>query len=102
GAGTGLGASVIVVGAQQGLGLAAARAAAFFARETCETCPICVTGTARLAELLRPGAGRQLTSAESAEITAVAAEHRGKGICTLLDSAAGLAPTRAPNPAVGG
>jgi NADH-quinone oxidoreductase subunit F len=96
-AGTGLGASVIVVGAQQGLGLAAARVAAFFARETCETCPICVTGTARLAELLRPGAGRPLAAAETAEITAVAAEHRGKGICTLLDSAAGMAMTCAPD-----
>jgi len=75
--------------------------AAFFARETCETCPICVTGTSRLAELLRPGAGRQLAAAEGAEITAVAAEHRGKGICTLLDSAAGMAMACAPD-VVGG
>lgn len=96
-AGTGLGASVIVVGAQQGLGLAAARVAAFFARETCESCPICVTGTSRLAQLLRPGAGRQLTADESGQITAMAAEHRGKGICTLLDSAAIMAQTSAPD-----
>jgi NADH:ubiquinone oxidoreductase subunit F (NADH-binding) len=82
-AGTSLGASVIVVGERQGLGLAAAKIAAFFARETCQTCPICVTGTARLAELLRPGAARPLDAAESREITAFAAEHRGKGICTL-------------------
>ncbi len=95
-AGTGLGASVIVVGEQQGLGLAAARIAAFFARETCQTCPICVTGTARLAELLRPGATRPLAAAESRDITALAAEHRGKGICTLLDTAAGMALTSAP------
>jgi NADH-quinone oxidoreductase subunit F len=95
-AGTGLGASVIVVGERQGLGLAAAKIAAFFARETCQTCPICVTGTARLAELLRPGAARPLDAAESREVTALAAEHRGKGICTLLDTAAGMAMTSAP------
>ncbi|MDR0344184.1 MAG: SLBB domain-containing protein [Nocardiopsaceae bacterium] len=96
-AGTGLGASVIVVGAQQGPGLAAARIAAFFARETCQTCPICVTGTARLAQLLRPGADRNLTPAESQEITELAGEHRGKGICTLLDSAATVALASAPH-----
>lgn len=96
-AGTGLGASVIVVGAKQGLGLAAAKVAAFFARETCQTCPICVTGTARLAELLRPGASRALTAGESRDITELAAEHRGKGICTLLDTAAGMAFTGAPH-----
>ncbi|MBO0822312.1 MAG: SLBB domain-containing protein [Actinobacteria bacterium] len=96
-AGTGLGASVIVVGEQQGLGLAAARVAAFFARETCQTCPICVTGTARLAQLLRPGADRPLTASASAEIAEVAAEHQGKGICTLLDSAASMALTSAPD-----
>jgi NADH-quinone oxidoreductase subunit F len=95
-AGTGLGASVIVVGARQGLGLAAARVAAFFARETCQTCPICVTGTARLAQLLRPGADRALAEAESTEITAVAAQHRHMGICTLLDTAASMALTSAP------
>ena len=96
-AGTGLGASIIVVGAQQGLGLAAARVAAFFARETCQTCPICVTGTARLAQLLRPGADRKLTAGESAEISELAGEHRGKGICTLLDSAASVALASAPD-----
>ena len=95
-AGTGLGASVIVVGARQGLGLAAARVSAFFARETCQTCPICVTGTARLAQLLRPGAGRPLAEAETAEIAVVAAQHRHMGICTLLDTAANMALTSAP------
>ena len=101
-AGTGLGASVIVVGEQQGLGLAAAKIAAFFARETCESCPICVTGTARLAELLRPAAAQPLSAAESRDITAFAAEHRGKGICTLLDSAATMAQASAPQLASGG
>ncbi len=95
-AGTGLGASIIVVGAQQGLGRAAARVAAFFARETCETCPICVTGTARLAQLLRPAAERPLGSAEAAEVAALAAEHRHRGICALLDTAAVMALTSAP------
>ncbi|MBO0805579.1 MAG: SLBB domain-containing protein [Nocardiopsaceae bacterium] len=90
-AGTGLGASVIVVGARQGLGLAAARVSAFFARETCETCPVCVTGTARLAQLLRPGASRALAVAESEEVAGVAAQHRHMGICTLLDTAASMA-----------
>lgn len=96
-AGTGLGASVIVVGARQGAGLAAARVAAFFARETCQTCPICVTGTARLAQLLRPGADRALAATESSEITALAAQHRHMGICTLLDTAAVMAMTSAPH-----
>jgi NADH-quinone oxidoreductase subunit F len=95
-AGTGLGASVIVVGARQGLGLAAARVSAFFARETCQTCPICVTGTARLAQLLRPGASRALAESESADIAVVAAQHRHMGICTLLDTAASMALTSAP------
>ena len=95
-AGTGLGASVIVVGERQGMGLAAAKVAAFFARETCEQCPICVTGTARLAQALRPGAAQPLTADESRDITALAAEHRGKGICTLLDTAAEMAMTSAP------
>jgi len=95
-AGTGLGASVIVVGARQGLGLAAARVGAFFARETCQTCPICVTGTARMAELLRPAAFRALAAAESEEVAAVAARHRHMGICTLLDTAAVMAATAAP------
>jgi NADH-quinone oxidoreductase subunit F len=95
-AGTGLGASVIVVGARQGLGRAAARVAAFFARETCETCPICVTGTARLARLLRPAAERPLGAAEAAEVAALAAEHRHRGICALLDTAAVMALSSAP------
>jgi NADH-quinone oxidoreductase subunit F len=95
-AGTGLGASVIVIGARQGLGPAAARISAFFARETCETCPICVTGTARLAQLLRPAADRPLDPGESSEITTVAAGHRGRGICTLLDTAAAMAQACAP------
>jgi NADH-quinone oxidoreductase subunit F len=95
-AGTGLGASVIVVGARQGLGLAAARISAFFARETCQTCPICVTGTARLALLLRPGASRPLAESEGAEITTLAGQHRHMGICTLLDTAASMALTSAP------
>lgn len=94
-AGTGLGASLIVIGASQGLGTAAARIAAFFARETCETCPICVTGTARLAQLLRPGAQRPLDATESNQVAEVAAEHRGKGICTLLDTAAAMAQSAA-------
>ena len=95
-AGTGLGASIIVVGARQGLGLAAARVASFFARETCQQCPICTTGTAHLAKLLRPGADRALAAAESKEVTGVAAQHRHAGICSLLDSAASMALTSAP------
>jgi NADH-quinone oxidoreductase subunit F len=95
-AGTGLGASLIVVGARQGLGHAAARVAAFFARETCETCPICVTGTARMAELVGPAAHRPLAPAESEEIVSVAAGHRGRGICTLLDTAAIMASSSVP------
>lgn len=94
--GTGLGASIIVVGARQGLGLAAARVSAFFARETCQTCPICVTGTARLAQLLRPGADRALDPAESAVIADVATKHRHVGICSFLDTAARMAMTSAP------
>ena len=96
-AGTGLGASIIVVGAQQGMGLAAAKIAAFFARETCQQCPICVTGTAQLAQHLRPGATAPLAAEASRDITALAAEHRGKGICTLLDTAAAMAMTSAPD-----
>ena len=96
-AGTGLGASVIAVGAHQGMGLAAAKIAAFFARETCQQCPICVTGTAQLAQHLRPGATQPLTAAASRDITALAAQHRGKGICTLLDTAAAMAMTSAPD-----
>lgn len=96
-AGTGLGASLIVIGTAQGLGRAAARVAAFFARETCETCPICVTGTAQLAQLLRPAAERPLDASEGAEVASMAAEHRGKGICTLLDTAAVMAQSSAPH-----
>jgi len=70
--------------------------AAFFARETCETCPICVTGTARLAQLLRPAAERPLGAAEAAEVAALAAEHRHRGVCALLDTAAVMALTGAP------
>ncbi|HYZ52357.1 MAG TPA: NADH-ubiquinone oxidoreductase-F iron-sulfur binding region domain-containing protein, partial [Streptosporangiaceae bacterium] len=95
-AGTGLGASIIVVGTRQGLGRAAARVAAFFARETCESCPICVTGTARMAELLQPAAHRPLVPSESADVATLAAGHRGRGICTLLDTAAIMAETSVP------
>lgn len=95
-AGSGLGASIIVVGARRGLGRAAAQVAAFFARETCETCPICVTGTARMAQLLRPAADRPLEVAEGAELSALAAEHRHRGVCTLLDTAANMALTSVP------
>jgi hypothetical protein len=49
-----------------------------------------------LAQLLRPGAAQPLTAAASRDITALAAEHRGKGICTLLDTAAEMAMTSAP------
>lgn len=95
-AGTGLGASVIVVGTGEGLGTAAARIGAFFARETCETCPICVTGTSRLAQALRPGAHRPLSAAEGRQVAVLADEHRHRGICTLLDTAAAMATTAAP------
>jgi NADH-quinone oxidoreductase subunit F len=96
-AGTALGASIIVIGASEGLGHAAAKIAAFFARETCETCPICVTGTARLAQSLRTAAERPLDATQSTDIAALAAEHRRKGICTLLDTAAVMAQTSAPH-----
>jgi NADH:ubiquinone oxidoreductase subunit F (NADH-binding) len=95
-AGTGLGASIIVVGARRGLGWAAAAVAAFFARETCELCPICTTGTAQMAHLLRPAAERLLGVAEAAEVSAVAAGHRHRGVCTLLDTAASMALTSVP------
>lgn len=95
-AGTGLGASVIVIGRRRGLGAAAASIAAFFARETCGVCPICVTGTARLADALSPAAGRLLPAERAEAIAALAAEHRHRGICTLLDTAAAMAESAAP------
>ena len=52
-------------------------------------------GNGRLAQLLRLGTDRAL-AAESTEITDVAAQHRHMGICTLLDAAASMALTTAP------
>lgn len=96
-AGTGLGASLIAVGNRTGLGLAAAKIAAFFARETCAQCPICVTGTAQIAQALRPAATRPLTPDQARNITTLATEHQGKGICTLLHTSATIAATTTPH-----
>lgn len=90
-AGTGLGFSFLVLGDAVGFGMAAAQVAAFFARESCERCPLCSTGTARIAQLLRPAAERSLTAEEAAMIVAVGAEHSRRGICALLDTAASFA-----------
>jgi hypothetical protein len=49
-----------------------------------------------MAQLLRPAAERLLGVAEAAEVSAVAAGHRHRGVCTLLDTAASMALTSVP------
>ena len=91
--GSGLGASVIVIGSVRSLGAVAHQIAVFLARESCGTCPICVTGTARLARALAPALSRPLGADEAEAIVRLGAEHRHRGICALLDQAAHMALT---------
>lgn len=90
-AGSGFGASVIVVGRTLGMARALAGITAFFARESCGTCPVCVMGTATIAEALRSASRADRALTEVREIATLANYYRHKGICPLLDTAAAMA-----------
>lgn len=94
--GSGLGASIIAVGSDRGLGSMLQEVLDFFARESCGKCPVCVKGSQIMAErarvLLRPAA----TAADAAEFLSIARKYRHKGICAFLDTAAHVAESTAP------
>ena len=94
--GTGLGASLIAVGSERGFGQLGHDIMAFFARETCGKCPVCVKGC----QVLRDGFEPYLTRAPSAEgreaLLLTAKKYRHKGICSFLDTAARVAESLVP------
>jgi NADH-quinone oxidoreductase subunit F len=96
GAGTGLGASIIVVATNRTLGAVAHDILQFFARESCGKCPVCVKGTQHLAEALLPAAQGAITASQLSDVVALAQKYRKKGICSFLDSAAHVAEAMAP------
>lgn len=84
--GSGLGASIIAVGTNRTLTQVAHDVMAFFARESCGKCPVCVKGTANMARSLE---GRErLDDEEARAFLALALKYRHKGICSFLDTAA--------------
>lgn len=85
--GTGLGASVIVLGSERSLYDQSCDIAQFFARESCGKCPLCVRGTRTLAEQLVL-LGSNLTPGAIADLVQTAKKFRHKGICSYLDTAA--------------
>lgn len=89
--GSGLGASVIVVGTNRTLREAAYEVLDFFARESCGKCPVCVKGTRLMADKIK-GADHW----SSQDFLTMAVKYRHKGICSFLDTAAHLAETTAP------
>lgn len=94
--GTGLGASIICIGAARDLAVVTHEIMTFFARETCGKCPLCVRGTAMLAEMLRPK-GTLLAPEEVEQIVSKAQKYRHKGICTYMDTAVHMAEMAAPS-----
>lgn len=85
-AGSGLGASIIAVGTNRTLTEVAHEVMAFFARESCGKCPVCVKGTANMARSLE---GRTHLDPEAGRaFLALALKYRHKGICSFLDTAA--------------
>ncbi|MBX5466755.1 MAG: SLBB domain-containing protein [Firmicutes bacterium] len=81
--GSGLGASVIALASTRSLEAVAQEVAAFFARETCGKCPVCVRASRRMAEVWTQG----VQGSQREELLAYAQRHRHKGICTFLDTA---------------
>jgi len=81
-AGSGLGCSIIVLGAARDLRQVAAEVMEFFSRESCGRCPTCVRGTRTLADALAAGPG------DDADLIVQAERLRHKGICSFLDTAA--------------
>ena len=94
--GTGLGASLIAVGSERGFGQLGHDMMAFFARETCGKCPVCVKGC----QVLRDGFEPYLTRPPSTEgqeaLMLTAKKYRHKGICSFLDTAARVAESLVP------
>ena len=86
--GSGLGASIIAVSSRRTLGAVAHDVLAFFARETCGKCPVCVKGTDLMAQELLTARDGDLTQEESEKLLATAMRYRHKGICSFLDTAA--------------
>ncbi len=95
--GSGLGASIIAVASNRTLGAVAHDILAFFARESCGKCPVCVKGSQHLAEALVPAESAALSPDQLAGVLALAAKYRRKGICSFLDSAAHVAEAITPH-----
>ncbi|MCL5972147.1 MAG: SLBB domain-containing protein [Firmicutes bacterium] len=85
--GTGLGASIIVIGSERSLYDQTCQIADFFARETCGKCPLCVRGTRTLAEQMAQLAN-SLNPETVGTLVQSAKKFRHKGICSFLDTAA--------------
>ncbi len=95
--GSGLGASIIAVATNRTLGMVAHDILAFFARESCGKCPVCVKGSKNLAEALEPARSGALSEEQLTAVLALAAKYRKKGICSFLDSAAQVALAMSPH-----
>ncbi len=95
--GSGLGASIIAVASNRTLGMVAHDILAFFARESCGKCPVCVKGSQNLAAALEPAGRDPLSDEQLTAVLAMAAKYRKKGICSFLDSAAQVAQAVTPH-----
>ncbi|MCL5116738.1 MAG: SLBB domain-containing protein [Firmicutes bacterium] len=88
--GTGLGASLIVVGEHPGVALVAQQILRFFAEESCGKCPVCSRATREFDSLWNQLLADQSVEAAN-ELLRLADKHRKKGICSYLDTAARFA-----------
>jgi len=94
-AGSGLGASLIALGDHRSWQAVAAEILAFFARETCGQCPLCVRGTRMFHDFLSLK-DRPYTAQEVQQILDKAPKYRHKGICSFMDTAVRMAESAAP------
>lgn len=95
-AGTGLGASVIALGSERSLHQVSKDILAFFTRETCGICPLCVRGT-RLFHNLLKDPEQPLTPEEASQILAKSQKYAHAGLCTFLGTAVRMAEMSVPS-----
>src|SRR5579875_2293196 len=78
--GTGLGASIIALGSGRSFSLVGYEIMAFFARETCAKCPVCVKGSQALRDGFEPYVDQAPSDEDQAALLLLARKYRKKGI----------------------
>jgi len=94
--GTGLGASIIALGSGRSFSHVGYEIMAFFARETCAKCPVCVKGSQALRDGFEPYVDQAPSDEDQAALLLLARKYRKKGICSFLDTAARVAESLVP------